>query len=425
MRNRLLVRGRFGESSTELSPLAIELLNTLGAVAFKADHDSCRSFDWAVVNNSQGVDDLANWPVETLYSLQQERAHMMAHIAETGIHPSGFLRGSEEHTAWKHSQRDRYEEAIAAERRFIRTRAALLASKTIREFEEAWFSWSSDYRGRVYPQQTLLSPQGPSVEKVLLRFSQGEHLSPEGETEVLAAIGVAFKGNRLSLADRAAWGKANLKELLDATAGGDPADVKMLSSQFGAKDPWDALQLLRAAERTFRRGQPWDVPLGIDASQSGTQLLGGLLRDYSTLVATNVLVGHLGPDKGPEDGYLHVQNAARFILDAKPDALLSVTSAGFVERLEKLDPVVRCWVARLMNHANARKAMKLTSMPMVYGSTHQGTAHGLDAWIRAQGIDLVAELGSWQAQQAVVNGLTTVLREAVRLTFPKAMTALG
>ena len=422
-----LVRGRKTVNTSEPSPLAIALVNTLGATAFKADVDICKAFEWAAMHPSMEVEGLANMPVVTVQSLLRERAEDKAEYHETGIHPNGLTPGTEAHAEWRHTQRDKYEAAFAAERKFQRTRDALLASKTIRERERIFFGWNLDYRGRCYPIQTLLSPQGTTVEKALLRFAEGQHLTPAGEDEVMSAIAVATVGNKLSLADRIAWGRSNIKELLDATAGGDPEDIHLLSSQFHADEPWDALQLLRAAERTFRRGQPWDVPVGIDASQSGVQLLGGLLRDEPTLVATNVLRAprQIGPDNGPVDGYVSVLEAAKHLLDAKLPALLAVATPRAAEKILNMSPEVRFQIERLLAHPAARKAAKITAMPRIYGSKYGTTLVNLREWVKAQGIDLAAEMGGWQGEGKVINTFTSLMRTAVNLTFPLAMQALA
>ena len=184
-----------------------------------------------------------------------------------------------------------------AMKKFTRTRQSLLASKTVQNevFDTSYFAWSACYRGRAYPIQTLLTPQGPSVEKVIMRFADGEQITTQQQRdEIHTAIGAAFLGRKYRPEELKAkpeserlygrtdeelrrWGEDNIEQILSGLTG-DGSDIIDIDN-LGADEPWDALALCNAYRRTFHEGKQWDCGISIDASQSGLQLLSSSLRD--------------------------------------------------------------------------------------------------------------------------------------------------
>ena len=57
---------------------------------------------------------------------------------------------------------------------------ALMIAKKFRDLPKIYFSYNTDFRGRLYPIQQYLNPQGTNVTKALLEFGKGEVLNEEG-----------------------------------------------------------------------------------------------------------------------------------------------------------------------------------------------------------------------------------------------------
>ena len=310
------------------------------------------------------------------------------------------------------------------------------ASQVIRDFDSIHFSWSFDYRGRAYPQQQLLQPQGSSVEKCFLRFAQGEPVTEASLKQIHIAIGAAFRDNKQSPAEREQWSRDNIDKVI-ASLEGEPSDIRIIQNNWEAAEPWDAYQLTKAYQRSVIGSEPWDVPLAIDASSSGTQLLSALLRDEQGLIYTNVIVADpFAPDNGPVDGYVKVAEAAIQLIEA-PDkaALKALTSAAWARDHALFDnAATSAWLTRLLTHSKRRKLAKLISMPRMYGSTHQSGQKAIEKELIEIGIDILAEikkttslenLDAWQLYKTVTSQLTSYLMKAVDMTYPEAMASLN
>lgn len=57
---------------------------------------------------------------------------------------------------------------------------SLMIAKKFRDLPKIYFSYNTDFRGRLYPIQQYLSPQGTDTTKALLEFGEGEALTDEG-----------------------------------------------------------------------------------------------------------------------------------------------------------------------------------------------------------------------------------------------------
>ena len=57
---------------------------------------------------------------------------------------------------------------------------ALMIAKKFKDLPNIYFSYNTDFRGRLYPIQQYLNPQGTDVTKALLEFGKGEILNEEG-----------------------------------------------------------------------------------------------------------------------------------------------------------------------------------------------------------------------------------------------------
>jgi hypothetical protein len=88
-------------------------------------------------------------------------------------------------------------------------------AETYRDEKSIWFPHNVDYRGRIYPLHTSLSPQGTNIARGLLEFSEGK---PIGTTEALDqlahTISNAYGNDKLSILDRRLWSYLNEELLL-------------------------------------------------------------------------------------------------------------------------------------------------------------------------------------------------------------------
>ena len=168
--------------------------------------------------------------------------------------------------------------------------------------EQFWIAWSYDYRGRVYPQNTQLNPQGTDFDKSLLLFADEGPVNPYW----LAWHACTTYGNdKLSHDDRVQWTKDN-HELITQVAE-DP--IGAISLWEGAGEPWMFLAAAIEYHACVIQGSKSTsgLPIGIDATCSGLQHLSSMTRDAVAAKQVNVI---RGDEDKPSDGYKTVAEAA-------------------------------------------------------------------------------------------------------------------
>lgn len=192
-------------------------------------------------------------------------------------------------------------------RKCVRTRKSLLMAEEYKH-KTFYLSWWVDWRGRFYSQQSWLAPVGATdFEKSLLKFRDGCNVTQEAMDWIYAAIGSAYQGTRISKRDRILWTIDN-KELIEKV-GSKPLDTVEIWKK--ADEPWTFLQLCLEWYDviTTRKEKFWRVPLQVDSTASGLQILSGMRRDPVGMKNTNLLAPST-PDAPPEDAYMEVLRKA-------------------------------------------------------------------------------------------------------------------
>jgi DNA-directed RNA polymerase len=141
--------------------------------------------------------------------------------------------------AWRKDQHSLHEDH---EKQVLRSKGAGIAINLAKRFASQspfFLSWSCDFRGRMYDQQTWLGRQKSDFEKALLRFAEGCNLDSRAEEWAARAVGAAYLGSRGTFAERSKWAYEH-RELLEAITDNP---IGMASQWEGADEPWQFLQL--------------------------------------------------------------------------------------------------------------------------------------------------------------------------------------
>lgn len=439
-----LCRSQNGNNATVPSKKVIRFLNVLGKTALVPNQPMMDALLWAV-DNKYAESGLPVAPEKTVADLDKEKAAFMAEINANGRAEGVPLQGTPEHSEWKKSRRDAYEDAIDKTMRFIRTRAAEGAIKHLRQLKRIFFSWSVDYRCRAYPQQQQISPQGTDYETSLLRFEEGEFITTDQQRqEIHRAIGAAFLGTRDSYEVREKWAIDNLPTILEAMSKDepDPRDLGVLVKDWDPDETWMALALVLEYKRAVIGDEKWHLPIAVDAAQSGLQLLSGLLKDQEGLENTNVLRAKDNPwTTGPVDGYEKVGEQARHLLMGDDELRTELMGKKWTAKFADMSLQVAYQIRDLLNHKKSRRMFKIATMPKPYGikwaSVHRGIrqfiAQKLHIDLNAKGahyitgilhIDQERAKDNWSFASKTTCGLTSFLDAGVELTYPKAIQAL-
>ncbi len=188
--------------------------------------------------------------------------------------------------------------------RSCRTRMTMNAVKVFKDKEKFFIPWSFDYRGRAYPIPAFLTPQDTDFGKSLLRFYEQSFMTPEAEQWLAFQVATTYGKDKDTMCDRLTWVAENY-DLISRIAK-NPIDN--LPEWEGAEEPWT---FLAACDEYYHCVIKCDrthtsLPVAVDATCSGLQILAGLARDASTARLVNVL-----PSDKPQDAYKVIAEEAK------------------------------------------------------------------------------------------------------------------
>lgn len=192
----------------------------------------------------------------------------------------------------------------ASFKRSCRTRMTMETVKIFTGRDKFFLPWSFCYRGRTYPIPAFLTPQDTDFGKSLLKFAEPSFMTEEAEGWLAFQVATTYGLDKATMKERQEWVAAN-HDLISRVAS-DP--LGQLSEWEGASEPW---QFLAACEEfhacVIECSRSWtNLPIAIDATCSGLQILAGLARDKSTAQLVNVL-----PGEQPMDAYKVVAETAK------------------------------------------------------------------------------------------------------------------
>ena len=212
---------------------------------------------------------------------------------------------------WKTEAKIARELQKAEVRKSCRTRMTMEA---VREFEgkDYFIPWSFDYRGRAYPIPNLLTPQDTDFGKSLILFSKGVKITKKGMDWIKFQLATTYGLDKATMQERLEWvDKAENRELVHRVWS-DP--IGNIADWENADEPWLFLAAcVEWYELHYEHRFHTHLPVAVDATCSGLQILAGLSKDASTARMVNVI----GSNK-PQDAYATI---ASHSMDAIPDRL--------------------------------------------------------------------------------------------------------
>lgn len=246
---------------------------------------------------------------------------------------------------WKQLRKRQYDDERKRKGKVISFRQSHLLANELKDWEELYFAYNCDFRGRIYCATTGLSPQGADDAKGLLRFAKGVRLGENGIKWLAIQGANTFGEDKLSYDDRVQWVKDN--EPLIRAIIEDPISNR----QWGEADkPYQFLAFCFEWARADYGRNPnaiGHLPVGLDGSCNGLQHFSAMLRDEVGAKATNLI----DCDK-PEDIYGEVAK---------------VTTDKLVELANKDDALAKIW----LQVGITRKCAKRPVMTLPYGATQQ------------------------------------------------------
>ncbi len=281
--------------------------------------------------------------------------------------PHDIETNNEARAAWrrraavvKNLEHERKSQALS----FMKT---LLVTREVSPEEALWFPFNCDFRGRIYPVASYLSPQGDDLSRGLLTFAEGKALG-EGGGVWLALHGARCLGEttdglkltKAPLQERVDWIVGHTVEIEQVAA--DPLAFRWWED---ADDPFQFYAFCvewAAFVQHERRGEGAEfvshLPCSMDGSCNGLQHFAAMLRDEVGGKAVNLV-----PAERPHDLYSRIADS---VLDK-------------LEELAPENPMAALW---LDAHGSGlltvgRKLCKRPTMTFGYGSKQYGFAKQL------------------------------------------------
>mgnify|MGYP005623915337 CR=1 FL=1 len=176
-----------------------------------------------------------------------------------------------------------------------------------------YIPWSFDYRGRVYPLVSFMSPQGTGIEKSLYLFKDAQPINEHTHKWLARHLANTAGHDKLSMDEKVEWVEQN-HELITIIAK-DPLGSLALLESFD--DPWGGVAACDEYYHCMilKDRQTTSLPIATDATCSGLQHLSAMTLDSATASLVNVK-----PGASPQDAYKAVLNRTLELLcDPTPE----------------------------------------------------------------------------------------------------------
>jgi len=203
----------------------------------------------------------------------------------------------------------------------MRSALTISAMRELQDEEEFYFPWNLDWRGRMYPATSIISPQGADLCKGCLEFADGTPIGHDGGTSLawhLCSLAGADKEvvdgtyRTLDQEERLNWTIRNSDTILQIAA--DPEtyrDWHLENNRFGLQKikcgrivpvavdkPWQFLAACFEWAGFKSNGASFVSRLAatLDGSCSGVQMLAGMTRDEKAGTMVNLTQTDRGDD---------------------------------------------------------------------------------------------------------------------------------
>ena len=217
--------------------------------------------------------------------------------------PHDIETNEEARTAYRKEAARVHDYNSTALKRCIRTKMTMSMARRFATEERYYLPWSYDYRGRVYPIPSFLTPQDTCFGKSLIQFAEGEPITERGIYWIKFQLATTYGLDKATMEERQDWASSREAERICRLIADDP--IGNISEWEDVDEPF---LFLAAAEEYVSvvlegRRKTTHLPIAVDATCSGLQVLAGLSHDKSTAELVNVF-----PGERPSDAYKAVAN---------------------------------------------------------------------------------------------------------------------
>jgi len=371
-------------------------------------------------NNMPEVAEAVNTVQETPWKINKPVLDVIKHIWDNGggsckipprepvpmpAKPEDIDTNKAALVAWKEQASEAATEEVANVTKRVMAAQRLWIADKFADKDEIYFPHKLDFRGRIYPICTVLSPQGEDMSKGLLQFAEGKPIGKGGGKWLKIHIANVFGQDKKSFAERIQWVDDNHDMLLDS--GLYPLEgQRFWQDADGGDNPWQALAACIEYAGYIENGSEHisHIPIALDGSCSGLQHYSGILKDADSGAGVNLV-----PKDKPADLYTQVKDRTEKKL----------------QEIAEDDDKFEC--AKAFKGTLTRKLVKRPAMTYCYGVTERGAGDQIRDVLKEQGDDRIRfghQLGSivWHAVREEVGAAARAmdwLRNAASI-FSKA-----
>ena len=264
-------------------------VNKLQRTEWSINPQTTHFLQWAIENN-----------MTHLIKLPSTQPYTFPPSPVAGIDKADFTeKQTEEWMAWKretaalHSEeRKRFGSALGMWRIYSMV-------EEYRQYDQFYFVYTCDFRGRIYPVTSGLSPQGADYSKGLLKFAKGKPLGADGAWWFKVNGANLFGYDKKVYEERVRYVEQELHAGI-LRAAKNPCSVESAKFFGDADKPLQFTAWCFEYAEYVEQGDSFIsyLPVGLDGSCNGLQNFSALLRDRVGGIATNVL-----PSDEPQDIY--------------------------------------------------------------------------------------------------------------------------
>lgn len=216
---------------------------------------------------------------------------------------------------WRQAAREIHEfNAINMSKR-LGTERIVHVAEQFAEYDQFWFPYQLDFRGRVYPVASDLQPQGCDLSRGLLQFGTAKAVDTPEQARWLAIHGAnCFGVDKVSMEERVDWVDEHEEQILAVAT--DPLDCRWWEE---ADKPFQFLAWCFDWAGLLSDGYGYEsaLPVQMDGTCNGLQIFSLLLRDEVGGAGVNLV-----PTDKPQDIYQRVADETtselRRILETSP-----------------------------------------------------------------------------------------------------------
>lgn len=277
---------------------------------------------------------------------------------------------------------------------FISARRTLVLAERMSKEPRFYFPHMLDFRGRMYPIPSDLSPQGDDLHRGLLTFADAKKVEPEDAWWLAMQVANTFGIGKVSMAERIDWVDDRWGEW-EAIADDPMVNRKWTT----APDPWQALAAVFEWVGYNRKPEAFfsSLPIRVDGTCNGIQHLSAMVLDEEGGASVNLL-----PSETPRDIYQEVA-------DVLTEMLRGLAARG--------DKQAATWL-KVVNGRCPRSLTKRPVMILPYGGTRHSYFDYTMEWVKEN--DPKREIITEEDGFGLVGYLVKLLWEAVGTKVQRA-----